>query len=66
MAAGTAMVASLGLRSSIYPLHLAGHVYSVYAALPALTLNLFVAGIVSLMLKISGRAPAEDLTAVQA
>ena len=66
MAAGTAMVASLGLRSSIYPLHLAGHVYSVYAALPALTLNHFVAGIVSLMLKISGRAPAEDLTAVQA
>jgi hypothetical protein len=38
----------------------------VYAALPALALNLFVAGIVSLMLKISGRAPAEDLTAVQA
>jgi solute:Na+ symporter, SSS family len=66
MAAGTAMVASLGLRSSIYPLHFAGHVYNVYAALPALALNLAVAGIVSLALKISGRAPAKDLTAIQA
>jgi SSS family solute:Na+ symporter len=66
MAAGTAMVASLGLRSSIYPLHFAGHVYNVYAALPALVLNLAVAGLVSWMLKISGRAPAEDLSAIQA
>jgi SSS family solute:Na+ symporter len=66
MAAGTAMVGSLGLRSSIYPLHFAGHVYNVYAALPALGLNLLVAGIVSLVLRSSGRAPAEDLTAMQA
>jgi SSS family solute:Na+ symporter len=63
MAAGTAMTASLGLRSSIYPVHFAGQVYGVYAALPALALNLLVAGIVSLMLKLSGRAPAEDLPA---
>ncbi len=62
MAAGTAMVGSLGLRSSIYPLHFSGHVYNVYAALPALAVNLVVAGVVSLTLKISGRAPAEDLT----
>jgi hypothetical protein len=38
----------------------------VYAALPALAINLAVAGIVSLVLKISGRAQAEDLTAIQA
>jgi SSS family solute:Na+ symporter len=63
MAAGTAMVGSLGLRSSIYPLHFAGHVYGVYAALPALTLNLGVAAVVSLVMKISGTTPAEDLTA---
>ena len=62
MAVGTAMVGSLGLRSSIYPLHFAGHVYNVYAALPALAINLLVAGGVSLVLKISGRAPAKDLT----
>lgn len=51
MAAGTAMVASLGLRSSIYPLHIGGHVYGVYAALPALALNLVVAGMLSPLLK---------------
>jgi SSS family solute:Na+ symporter len=55
MAAGTAMAGSLGLRSSIYPLHFDGHVYGVYAALPALALNLLIAGIVSLILKIAGR-----------
>ncbi len=63
MACGTAMVASLGLRTSIYPLHVAGHVYGMYAALPALALNLAVASIVSLLLKISGRAPAGDFSA---
>jgi SSS family solute:Na+ symporter len=63
MAAGTAMIASLGFRSSVYPFHIAGHVYGIYAAVPALALNLVVAGVVSLMLKISGRAPAEDLAA---
>ncbi len=63
MAAGTAMTASLGLRSSIFPLHFGGHVYGVYAALPALVLNLAVAGIVSLSLKISGKTPARDLSA---
>jgi solute:Na+ symporter, SSS family len=65
MTAGTAMAASLGLRSSIYPLHFAGNVYGVYAALPALALNLLVAAIVSLLLKVSGRAPAEDVTFVR-
>jgi solute:Na+ symporter, SSS family len=63
MAAGTAMAGSLGLRSSIYPLHFAGHVYSMYAALPALALNLLVAGILSFALKATGHAPAADLTA---
>jgi SSS family solute:Na+ symporter len=51
MAAGTAMVASLGLRSSTYPFHFAGHVYGIYAALPALALNLLLAGILSPLLK---------------
>src|SRR5271156_1904299 len=51
MAAGTAMVASLGLRSSTYPFHLLGHVYNIYAALPALALNLLIAGILSRFLK---------------
>src|SRR5271156_945511 len=61
MSAGTAMTASLGLRSSVYPVHIGGHTYGIYAALPALVLNLAVAGLVSLMLRISGRVPAENL-----
>src|SRR5271168_1499038 len=51
MTAGTTMVGSLGLRSSIYPVHFAGHVYGVYAALPALALNLGVATVVSLVMR---------------
>ncbi|MHB1021776.1 MAG: monocarboxylate uptake permease MctP [Acidobacteriaceae bacterium] len=43
MYSGTAMAASLHLKSSVYPLHLFGHVYAMYAAVPALLLNLLVA-----------------------
>jgi SSS family solute:Na+ symporter len=63
MAAGTAMVSSQGLRSSIYPVHFGGQVYGVYAAVPALAINLGIAAVVSLTMKIFGSAPAEDLTA---
>ncbi len=61
MGVGTAMVVSLGLKSSIYPVHWHGQVYGIYAALPALALNLVVAGVVSLGLRISGSTPAERL-----
>jgi solute:Na+ symporter, SSS family len=64
MAAATTMVGSLGLRTSIYPVHIAGHVYGMYAALPALVLNLAVAAVVSLLPRISGRTPAEELATV--
>jgi solute:Na+ symporter, SSS family len=60
MTAGTAMVASLGLRSSVYPFHFAGHVYSIYAALPALALNMVIAGILSPFLKPSASLVAQD------
>jgi SSS family solute:Na+ symporter len=66
MGAGTAMAGSLGLRSSIYPVHFFGHVYGVYAALPALLVNLGVAAVVSLVMKMAGSTPAEDLTATAA
>ncbi len=42
MASGTAMAASLGLKSSVYPLHLPawlGGTYAMYAAVPALLLE---------------------------
>ncbi|MBS1814795.1 MAG: sodium:solute symporter [Acidobacteria bacterium] len=42
MASGTAMAATLHLKSSVYPVHLFGHTYGTYAAIPALLLNLIV------------------------
>src|SRR5882757_5360420 len=46
MAAGTAMVVSMGMKTSVVPLHvghvLGGHTFAVYAALPAVLLNLVV------------------------
>jgi SSS family solute:Na+ symporter len=61
MATATVMVGSLGLRTSTYPFHIVGHVYGVYAAIPALAVNLTVAGVGSVLLNISGKRPAEQL-----
>src|SRR5258707_9199910 len=40
MASGTGMAVALGLKSSVYPLHIFGGTYAMYAAVPALALNL--------------------------
>jgi SSS family solute:Na+ symporter len=56
MGAGTAMALALGLKSSVYPLHLAGHTYAMYAAVPALVLNLAV----SILLTVVFRAVKVD------
>jgi mannose/fructose/N-acetylgalactosamine-specific phosphotransferase system component IIC len=47
MAAGTAMVVSMGMKTSVIPFHLSGHTFAVYAALPAALLNLVVTALVS-------------------
>ena len=52
MLAGTAMARSLGLRSSVYPLHLFGSVWPMYAAVPALLLNLAVSASLTLLLRL--------------
>ncbi len=44
MASGSAMAIALGLKSSVYPLHFFGQIYAMYAAVPALLLNLLLAG----------------------
>jgi SSS family solute:Na+ symporter len=53
MAAGTGMVVSMGMKTSVFPLHVAhvlgGHTFAVYAALPAVLLNLVVTALVSLV-----------------
>jgi SSS family solute:Na+ symporter len=49
MVSGTAMVISTGLKSSVYPVHFHGQTYGIYAAIPALVLNLVIAALLSLM-----------------
>ena len=64
MASGTAMAFSRDLKSSIYPLHIGGHVYAMYAALPALAINLLVSVALTALLKGMGQVRGEDMTAV--
>ncbi len=54
MAAGTAMAVALHLKASVYPLHLFGGVYAMYAAVPALLLNLAVSAALTLAFRASG------------
>jgi len=49
MAWGTWMAWQLQLKSSVYPLHLFGSTYAMYAAVPALVLNLAIATIGTLV-----------------
>jgi SSS family solute:Na+ symporter len=65
------MAISLGLKSSVYPLHVGGSVYAMYAAVPALLLNLAVAVVLTVAVRVTGLAarPAvygSDLTASEA
>ena len=62
MLTGTAMAASLGLRSSVYPLHLFGSTHAMYAAVPALGLNLAVACLLTLLLRMGNVASGVDST----
>jgi SSS family solute:Na+ symporter len=71
MAAGTAMAVSLGLKASVYPLHLFAGVYAMYAAVPALVLNLAVSAGLTVVIRAMGlaRRPAfygSDVTATEA
>jgi SSS family solute:Na+ symporter len=56
---GTWMVWSLGLKSSVFPVP---HVGGMYAAVPALLLNLAVAALLTLVLRPPGFAPGVDQT----
>jgi SSS family solute:Na+ symporter len=49
MFAGTAMVASTGMKSSVYAMHFGGHTVALYAALPAALVNLVVTGLATLL-----------------
>lgn len=65
MAAGTAMAAELHLKSSVYPLHLPawlGGTWAMYAAVPALLLNLAVAAILTVAFRSVGWNSGSDST----
>ncbi|MCU1253021.1 MAG: Na+/solute symporter [Edaphobacter sp.] len=65
MASGTAMALALGLKSSVYPLHLPaflGGTYAMYAAVPALMLNLVVSVLLTLVLRAAKVDGGSDVT----
>jgi SSS family solute:Na+ symporter len=62
MGSGTWMAASLGLKSSVFPLHLFGQTYPMYAAVPALLLNLVVSALVTLALHAANVGAGSDTT----
>ncbi len=70
MASGTAMVWSLGLKGSVYPLHLpamlGGGTYAMYAAVPALLLNLAVSAGLTILLRVAKMDNGTDVTAADA
>jgi SSS family solute:Na+ symporter len=69
MASGTAMAASLGLKSSVYPFHLPmffGGTFAMYAAVPALVLNLLVSVVLTVVFraaKVDGGTDVTDASA---
>jgi SSS family solute:Na+ symporter len=65
MASGTAMAMALGLKSSVYPLHLPsflGGTYAMYAAVPALVLNLVVSVLLTFVFRAVKVDSGSDVT----
>jgi SSS family solute:Na+ symporter len=66
MACGTGMAWELGLKSSVYPLHLplflGGGTYAMYAAVPALLLNLAVSVVLTVVFRAVRLDNGSDVT----
>jgi len=62
MSTGTWMAWQLNLKSSVYPLHFHGQVYAMYAAIPALALNLIVSAGLTLLFQLTNTAHGTDET----
>ena len=62
MFSGTAMAVSLGLKSSVYPLHFGGGTYPMYAAVPALILNLVVSVVLTVVFRAVKVGEGTDVT----
>jgi SSS family solute:Na+ symporter len=63
MASGTGMAWAMGLKGSVYPIHFAGGTYAMYAAVPALVLNLVVSVGLTLVLGVRGGSDVTDASA---
>jgi SSS family solute:Na+ symporter len=59
---GTWMAWQLQLKSSVYPLHLFGGTYAMYAAVPALVLNLGIAVVGTLVARAFNAHCTDDAT----
>jgi len=71
MATGTGMAVALGLKTSVYPVHFAGGVYAMYAAVPAVLVNLGVAAGLTIVVRVAGLArrsefDGSDVTSAEA
>ncbi len=62
MATGTAMAISRDVNISIFPFHIAGHTYAMYAAIPALAANLLVSAFLTIVFRAMGHAAGADIT----
>ena len=60
MSTGTWMAWQLQLKSSVYPIPFLGHTYPMYAAVPALLLNLAISTVLTLLLRAGKPAPTHD------
>jgi SSS family solute:Na+ symporter len=64
MVAGTAMAVSVGMKS-VYPVHIGGWVCPMYAAVPAVLLNLAVTVVITLLLNACKVSPGLDATVAE-
>jgi solute:Na+ symporter, SSS family len=62
MASGTGMAVAMGLKSSVYPIHFMGGTYAMYAAVPALVLNLVVSGGLTVVFRMAKVDSGTDVT----
>ncbi len=62
MTAGSAMAVALALKSSVYPFHLFGETFAMYAAVPALLLNLGLAAALTPVFRAFADDRGRDLT----
>ena len=62
MASGTGMAVAMGLKSSVYPIHFMGGTYAMYAAVPALVMNLAVSAGLTVVFRMMKVGEGTDVT----